>query len=171
LHFRRNQSAYFLFYFCSINRLCTDEINLTILDKCMQIAKWIEFGGIVSSFVGMAIKELAPQLRSWSERYPSSGSPGEGEYSPEDVSEMRYRLSELTGKPVLTENESAELYGLNRILASLPGQASPSSPAVPPAAFPGGYPGGFPPTSVEGPRVATPEQQAQIDSLRRLGLI
>jgi hypothetical protein len=83
-------------------------------------------------------------------RHSSNSLYGRTEYSPEDVSEMRYRLSELTGKPVLTENESAELYELNRILASLPGQASPSSPAVPPAAFPGGYPGGFPPTSVKG---------------------
>lgn len=130
-------------------------------NRYMQIAKWIEFGGILSSFVGKAITELAPQLRDWNDRYRETPGEGGEDLTAEDIQGMRYRRDELLSKAVLTETESEELRELNLELSQIPAFSQPGVAA----------PATFPPTAVEGARIPTPEQQAQIESLRRLGLI
>jgi hypothetical protein len=143
-------------------------LNFFKLNSMSQVAKWIEFGGIVSSFVGKAIQELSPQLREWNERYVIDDvSPqSEGVNLQEEIGNALRRKAQLQALPSLTSDEVSELAEITQFLRENGSSSAVSQPAV----------SSFPQTAVETAGMQagsglTAEQQRQIELLRAQGII
>jgi hypothetical protein len=92
----------------------------------VKFTKWVEFVGIGSAFLALAIEQLVPKLRDWHDKYEILDAEEEDEEVDMVAAQARYvELQGIESRGQLTQEQAEELAELRQILVE---SARPASP-------------------------------------------